>query len=128
MAIAVTVQRVDSTQNQFVIDGTLTFSGSYPSFGDVVNLALDQFKTNAKTPIEVRVWETPVGASGTPAPLATGYQFTYINGTTLANGRLQISSASPYGTAGATQITVGTYAAAGLSVVNFSARIPSFGS
>lgn len=129
MAIAVKLTRpVDSTQNQFVIDGTLTFSGSYPSFGDTVNFALDQFKTNAKTPIEVRVWEIPVGSSGTPAPLATGYKFTYVNGTTLANGRLQISSASPYGTAGATQITVGTYANAGLTVVYFSARIPSFAS
>lgn len=128
MAITVTVQRVDSTQNQIVLDGILTFSGSYPAGGDVLNLAVDAAKTNAVNPIKVEVYENPAGATGAGAPLATGYSFVYVDGTSLANGRLQIFVASPYQNTGGTQVTAGTYAAAGLSVVNFRAYIPSFGS
>jgi hypothetical protein len=126
MAIAVTVQRVDSTQNQFVIDGTLTFSGSYTANGDVVNFALDQFKTQAKTPIVVEVFEVPVGATGVGAPAASGLRFIYVNGTTLANGRLQIYTPN---TTPIAQIS-GTYAGltVPLSTVQFRAYIPSFGS
>lgn len=119
MAIAVTVQRVDSTQNQIVLDGILTFSGNYPAGGDVLNLAVDAAKTNAVNPIRVEVYENP--PSGT---LAKGYAFTYADGTSLANGLLQIFSGGS--TTVANQLAAGAYASP--LYINFRAYIPSFGS
>ena len=125
MAIAVTIQRKDTTQNQVVLDGILTFSGSYPTGGDTLSLISDAAKTSAKNVIKFEAYENP----GTgDSPVATGYTFVFQDGTTLANGKLLIFSASPYGNTGGTQITAGTYAAAGLSVINFRAYLPSFGS
>lgn len=124
MAITVTVQRVDSTQNQIVLDGILTFSGSYPAGGDVLNLAIDQAKTSAKNPVLVEVYENPAVSGSVGAPVPSGLKFIYADGTTLANGQLMILTAGTV----ATPVTPGTYAGLGLSVVNFRAWLPSFGS
>jgi hypothetical protein len=88
--IAVTIsntQPVDSTLNEFIVYGTLAFSGTYTANGDVLDLAgFSQLPSNS-VPLRVEVYENvPAGT----AP--TGYQFVFCPGTTQANGQLAIFS------------------------------------
>lgn len=85
---------------------TLAFSGTYPTGGDTLNLAV-QGMLSQFAPIEAKIYEQPTVASGA---VFTGYQFCFVKGTGPANGKLQInaSQGSPfsgsYGTTFATTI------------------------
>lgn len=114
MSITAAVLRTDSTQAQIIIDGVLTFAGSYVVGGVAVNLAFDQAKTLAKNPIKVEIYENP--ATGVAA---TGHSFIYEDGADLTSGQVQIFG-------GLTEVTAVTFASLNLPTVNFRAWYPSF--
>ncbi len=72
MAIAVAVTSVDNTQNQFIVDGTLTLSGNYVAHGDTINLTgFDAVKAQG-APTRIEVFETGAAASDPLSELAAG--------------------------------------------------------
>ncbi len=76
---------VDNTQAQFLATGTITLTGSYVSNGDTLNLATLSIPSS-QLPTKVEIFET------TPAPgPAYGGIYTYVPGTTQANGLLQLN-------------------------------------
>lgn len=87
MAIAVTITNVDSTQNENIVEGVLTLTGNYggaSSHGDVFSLQGD-FNKSGSLPIQVDIYEVaPAGAAG------SGNNYFYMQGTTQANGALQV--------------------------------------
>jgi lysozyme family protein len=84
MATTVAITRVDSTLNQFLIQGTIVLSGSYAANGDTVSFAADVVKTD-QPPTFVEIAEQP--ATGT---LASGFVYRYAVGSSPANGALQV--------------------------------------
>jgi hypothetical protein len=129
MAVAVAISSIvtddpsgglDKTRTRLIVEGTLTLSGNYggaSTHGDTVNFAqFDQIKSG-QPPAWVEVQENQ-GAGNAPL----GYNFIYSNGTTQANGVLQI-------TVGTTEVTEAT-AYSGLSpslsgvVLRFRAAFP----
>lgn len=108
---------VDSTMTRFLVEGTLTFSGSYVANGDTMSFAgFDQIKSNS-VPTRVEVYEQP------PTTVVPGgYIFVFSPGTTQANGLLVIFTAQ------GTQIS-STYAsntALAATTVAFRAEFLSF--
>jgi hypothetical protein len=108
---------IDTTQRSFVVDGTITYSGTYPTNGDTLDLSQLNVPTNA-LPLEVEIIEI------TPAPgPAFGANFLYLPGTTQANGVMEIFN-------GTSQEATATYASIFGSVavvLKFVARFPSVG-
>lgn len=112
MSVAVAISSIandasgglDATQNEEIVDGTLTLTGSYgtsTSHGDLVNFANDLIKSTG-LPRKVDIWEDQ-GAG--QAPLGFGY--LYFHGTDLTNGKLVILGTQGSGTAttGAPELT-----------------------
>lgn len=104
MAVQVNVTQAnlgnpDRTQAMQVVRGTLTLSGNYSSGGDTVSFAgvSDLIKSD-QPPAEVYVYETTPAADG-PGSL---YTFTFLPGTTPANGVLVVSL-------GGVQLAAGPY-------------------
>jgi hypothetical protein len=104
MAIAVTINSVgpspiDFTAAELIVYGSLVFSGSYPTAGDVMNLSgFDQIKSN-EVPLHVEIYEAPPAGTS-----PTGYTYIFCPGTTLANGQVAIFN-------GTTQVSAGAYPA-----------------
>lgn len=118
------ISNPDTTERELIVDGTLTFSGNYPNFGDTMNLAFDQVKTQS-LPTKVEIYEMP--AAGT-AP--SGYVYVYAIGTTLANGKVVIMESADQTAPGAVplaQLPAEAYPAGitGASV-RFRAWFPAF--
>lgn len=123
MAIAITVDGVapttilgvpDTTAKEAIYQGTLTFSGSYVTGGDVLSFGNSAILSNT-APNHVEVYEEP-----TTSQTATNYRFIYTKGSTIANGELQIF----VGTTGA-QLAAGAYGSLFSStIVKFRAWFP----
>ena len=111
-----TVIPVDSTQNGFIVYGTIALTGNYPAHGDTLDFSkFSQIPSNA-IPIWIDILEAP--PAGTDP---SGYVYNFCPGTTNANGVLAIfnGAATPFGT--------GAYSAPLLAaVIKFQAFIPSF--
>lgn len=87
---------VDVTQQEFLIDFTVAFAGSFAANGDTLDLTVLN-AASSLVPNKVELWEaTP--ASGKPA---SGFTFIYLPGTTQANGIIEIFSGSTQETASA---------------------------
>ncbi|MGH9343304.1 MAG: hypothetical protein ACRD3Y_03100 [Bryobacteraceae bacterium] len=129
MAVTISaITNVDATQNQFVVDGSLTLSGDYGAantHGDTLSFAgFDQIKSSV-APTRVEIFEAP--AAGTSA---TGFVYSFSPGSTQANGVLQVFGTPATGAA-TTPLTEYTEAAAysaGLkaAALKFRAWFPSF--
>ena len=112
MALKAALLGIDHTKGRLIAFGTITPSGNYGTSGGALphgdTLDLSQLGVASNTvPIKVTCWsQVPVGA----APLQDVY--TYLHGTTQANGVLQIAVAgaeftpgNPYSGASPTNVT-----------------------
>ena len=83
---------IDQTGGRFIVTGTLTLTGNYgtaTSHGDTVNLASAGIPVTVP-PGWVEIQENQgSSAAGTGNP-PLGYVYIYCQGTTIANGLLQI--------------------------------------
>ena len=83
---------VDKTRSRINVSGTLTLTGNYGSAssnGDTINFALPQIQT-ASLPEEVTIWENVGSSAAGVGNTPLGYVYNYVQGTTLANGLLQV--------------------------------------
>jgi len=104
---------IDHTTNQFIVDGTLTLSGSYPANGDTLSLAGLGIPSN-QPPNLVEIFEA------TPAPgPASGYAFRFLPGTTQANGLMEVFN-------GTTQLVAGAYGAPPFAIVGFALKFRAY--
>ena len=86
---------VDNTQAQFIATGTITLTGSYVSNGDTLDLSQLGIPSS-QLPTRVEIFEI------TPAPgPAYGGIYTYVPGTTQANGLMQLNVSAGTQTAAA---------------------------
>lgn len=115
MAIAVALSTnelpnpLDITQQQVIVDGTLTLSGTYPTNGDTLSFAGLGIPSN-QVPTKVQIYEA------TPAPgPASGYVFVFLPGTTQANGLMEAFN-------GTTQLTTGAYGTPPFSITGFALK------
>lgn len=146
MSIAVAVSSIvtadpsngtDITQNEVIVEGTLTLSANYggaSTHGDTVNFATATSPAGT-TPIQsslaprrVEVFENQ-GAGNAPL----GYTYIYNNGTDQTNGVLTILGTPAVGaaTTGATEFTQGAAYSGGTpsllaAVLRFKAWFPRF--
>lgn len=124
MSIAVALTNYDTTQNEIVVDGTLTLTGNYgggSTHGDTLNLSGLDIKSGS-VPTRVAIWEAP--AAGTSA---TGYSYNFSPGTTQANGVMQVFGTGASSGAAGTEYTQGSAYSAPLlaAVVKFKAWFAS---
>jgi len=105
MAITVTVNRIDATQNGVIVEGTLTPTGNYATGGDTVDFSVKpEIPSNIIPQGLVEIAEQP--ASGTtPA----GFLAYLIAGTTLSNWKIFFATAVGQPP---TQLGAGAYPAA----------------
>ena len=76
---------IDNTQAQFIATGTITLTGNYVTHGDTLDLSGLSIPSG-NLPTRVVIFEL------TPAPgPAYGGIYTYVPGTTQANGLLQMN-------------------------------------
>lgn len=116
-ALLTDTSQIDSTLREFVVDGLITATGSYPTNGDTLDLSQLGIPMSQNTFVQVSIWEATVA----PGP-AYGGSFLYLPGTTTANGLMEIFN-------GTTQITTGTYASifgSIAAVLRFTARVYSY--
>jgi hypothetical protein len=116
-ALLTDVSQIDSTARTFLVDGTIAYSGSYPTNGDTLDLSQLGIPSNS-VPIEVCIFEATPGAS---AP-AYGAQFVYLPGSSQANGLMEMFN-------GTAQIATATYATIFGAIpvaLKFQARFTSF--
>ena len=92
------VSQLDSTREQFIVDGTIAYSGSYPTNGDTLDLS-GLGIPSVSAPVRVEIHEVTTAANKP----AYGAAFVFLPGTTLANGVVEIFN-------GTTQITANSYA------------------
>lgn len=129
MATTVTVQHIDDLQKRFLVTGFITLSASYGtggSHGDVVNFI--SVSGTSQPPTFVQLQEIPVaGGSG------TGFNFSFVPGTTISNGLLHImtAAAAPGALVGGIEFTPGAaYSTATPTLVGtkiqFIAAFPKF--
>ena len=111
-----TADSIDNTGNNLIVFGTITASGSYPTNGDTLDLSQLGVASDS-LPRVVEIFEA------TPAPgPAYGASFTYLPGTTQANGLMEIFN-------GTAQIATATYATIFGTVpvvLKFRASFPAF--
>lgn len=87
--ITVALTNVDNTQNLVHVFGTVAWSAgpdTYSTGGNTMSFAgFDKIKSN-EVPLMVRVKSAPAAGSGA----ANEFVYTFLPGTTMANGKLQI--------------------------------------
>lgn len=89
MAVTITVNRTDATQNGFIVEGTMALSGNYATGGDTVDFStLAGIPSNSNPQGLVEIAEQPASGS-TPQ----GYLFWLIAGSALNNWKLWIATA-----------------------------------
>lgn len=143
MSVAVAISSIandasgglDATQNEEIVEGTLTLSGNYgtaSSHGDTINFANDAIKSSLP-PRRVEVFENQGSASAGVGNAPLGYQYNYAQGTRQENGLLQVlgTPASGGATTGATEFTQGSAYSGGTpslngAVLRFKAWFPKF--
>lgn len=92
------VSQIDTTREQYIVDGAIAYSGSYPTNGDTLDLSQLGIPS-LNLPVKVEIYEATTAANKP----AYGGVFLFLPGTTLANGLMEIWN-------GTTQITTATYA------------------
>lgn len=121
MAAAVTVTWVDATQNQFIVYGTITLSGSYPAHGETVNLSTFDLIKSGSPANAMSAFEAP--AAGVSA---SGYVLVLVPGATLATNKLQIFTSNGAAAAALAEFPAGAYGSPLTgAVIKFQAFIPS---
>ena len=100
MAIALAVTDIDNSGKSVYLTVTMTFSGSYSTGGDTID-----FTTVAGKGYLGRVFQASKPPLYGYAAGSGGYSFGLIPGTTLANGKIKIS------TTAATELAAGAYPA-----------------
>lgn len=96
MALAMTIQDVTVDQKEVYVRGLLTASGSYSTGGDTLDFTASGVADKiASSQPPVQVW---VGGT-------TGDSYGWVAGTTLANGKVKITTASN------TEVVAGAYPA-----------------
>jgi hypothetical protein len=106
MAAKATVTSIDNTQNSFIVTGTVALSGTYPTNGDTLDLS-QLGVPSSSIPFFVELLEqTP-----SPGP-ASGYAFSYLPGTTQANGVMEVFN-------GTTQFTTQAYGTPPFAITGF---------
>ena len=123
MSLAVTITDVDySAGDSFIVRGTITPSGNYPTTGDTLSFASqDQIKSGS-VPKDVRIYS----AKPTSAAQTNLFEYNYVPGTTIANGKMQIFTGAAAQTA-LTELSAGAYPAGVTSdVIQFTATFPKF--
>jgi hypothetical protein len=105
MALAITFDNLlgvpDVTKAEEIVQGTITLSGNYPANGDTLSFAGTNKIQSRLPPNRVEIYEEPTGTQ-----TATGDTFAFLKGTTQANGKLQINTAT------ATPFPTGAYGSA----------------
>lgn len=94
---------LDSTRTRISAEGTLTLTGNYggaSSHGDTMSLVSPSIPSDF-LPVWVEIHENQGSASAGTANAPLGYTYIYAQGTTAANGLLQI-------TVGTTEVTENT--------------------
>lgn len=126
MSIAIAITNVDVTQNQLIVDGTLTLSGNYgggATHGDTLSFAgQDQIKSS-QVPTFVEIWEAPPAGTS-----ATGYWYNYSPGSTQANGVMQVFGTGAAAGNASQEYTQGSAYSGALTgaVIRFRAYFPAF--
>ena len=109
VALITDTSQIDSTLNEFIVDGTLTLTGTYPTNGDTLSLASLGIPSNS-LPNKVEITET------TPAPgPQSGYAFRFVPGTTQANGLMEVFN-------GTTQFTTQAYGTPAFGITGFALK------
>lgn len=101
MPIALTVVDIDNSGKSLYLTCLLAFSGSYPTGGDTVDLT-----TVIGKGVLGRVFQAGKSPLYGAAYGTSGHSYGVIPGTTLANGKVKIS------TAAGTELIAGAYPAA----------------
>lgn len=103
------ISQVDETAGECIVDGTITLSGNYPANGDILDLSQLGIASSV-APRYVEIFEV------TPAPgPQSGYSFTYLPGTTIANGLVEIFN-------GIVQFAAGAYGAPPFAIAGFALK------
>lgn len=98
---------IDKTQQEFVVYGTSTLTGSYPANGDTFSVGGLGIPSN-QLPNHVEIYEV------TPSPgPQSGNTFVYVPGTTQFNGLMEIFQ-------GGTQLTAGAYGTPPFAITGFA--------
>jgi len=98
---------IDSTQNQFVVEGTVALTGTYPTNGDTIDFS--QLGVPSSGVPLVEFYEA------TPAPgPPSGYAFIFVPGTNQTNGLITLFN-------GTTQASTAAYSSI-LTVTGFALR------
>jgi hypothetical protein len=88
MAIAIAIKSRTFDYGTETVRGTMTFSGNYVAGGDTANLSgatsLLGERALFSGGVPLAVWITGIN----------GYNFSYVNGTTPANGKVKVATAS----------------------------------
>jgi len=111
MSLTLTVRQfdADATGKQIFVAGTVTASGSYPTGGDTLDLSNQSFIPSAQPPRQVSLF-TQTGQV---------YNYTWIQGSALNNGKVKIYAA------GGSELAAGAYPSTILNdVIAFSAVYP----
>ena len=116
--------QIDATQNRFSVLGQIATAGSYVVNGDTLDLStLDTYGGGPATlapPLSVRIWEQQSGGN-------SGWQYNFIPGTTLTNGKVQLFGSNGGAPAGLAQPGAVTYASLAVpATLYFEAVFPSF--
>lgn len=87
MSMTAKVVNIDHTKNKIIVDGTITLAGSYATDGVALDLSHLGIPANSR-PLEVWLWSTVTQGA---AMLLDVY--TYVPGTDITNGFVQIGVA-----------------------------------
>lgn len=82
-----TYTKAEFSGNALHVHGTLAGTGTYTTGGDTLSFASDFVKASS-APDEVCVWYKPTAA------ISANTEFVYGQATTIANGKLQLFSAT----------------------------------
>jgi len=85
MALVVaTVTNIDFTNSQFIVNGTITTSGTYTTTGDPLDLSTIGVPSSAP-PTSVNIFEIAAAAAS-----QSGWNYKFDPGTTQANGKVEL--------------------------------------
>jgi len=121
MSAVATVSQIDSTQKSFIASGTIALTGNYGTsggaypHGDLLDLSQLGVESN-ELPYCVEIYEmSPAGA------LSSGNTYEYMQGTTQANGQIQIRAS------GGSEITPGgAYGTPPFAITGFALYFRAF--
>lgn len=124
MALAFTVTATDRSTNALRVYGKIVASGSYVAGGDTLSLAGQSQIVSSTVPFFVSVQsQASAGASG--------FEYRFVPGTTLANGKLQVFGQQPTSATGGviamSEVAAGAYPAGVTGDVILAEAVFTFG-